>query len=687
MPENSVSPPSTPGPEKRRRRPTASGDTLQAQHAPSRERIRRKPTRGRDLNLHHLEEDEVDEPSNSSLSLLRAGITLPSRISNTSIPTSAGDSSFQYRPIHGTEFRLVRLLPANMSTIKCELLHASLETAPTAQKYIAISYAWGDIDPDTRIQVDGSPFYITPSLHGALKRLRKQDESVMIWADALCIDQRNKTELSQQVGMMAIIYGQAESVAVWLGPESDDSELAIQLIREIPQHDDDGANDAIVDMIAADEWKPHFSALVRLFERDFWRRLWIVQEILNARSVTAYCGLSALSWDILRGVSRIFEQFAEELRYHFPRGMTKGSQHGLSYAHILSSQGPASLNVLQTLKNAENADPGTLLDVIRICRSKMASEPRDKVFGVLGVLPEDVRYHFLPDYNVSLREVYTNVVDFLLHTTRRIDVICEAIYFPIYMNTVRLPTWVPDWSHIPSTTALGLSYGFSAASHIDADFDFLDPPQRTRLKMSAIYLDTVRIRGIAVGTFCTLDDYLMAFLHWQAKPLGKHIARSREATVEEIDEVFCRTIGLGQDWGDKPVSWTKICYPLFASLIRDRLPHISMEDRLQGHAEQMEEPTLKNRRLTIQNRYASCMEGRCFFITHNGLMGMGSGFIKDGDVVCVPLGCRTPVILRPEGQGDEYRFVGDTYVDEYMDGKAVVEWKSGKRKLMKYILH
>lgn len=587
-----------------------------------------------------------------------------------------------------------------MSTIKCEILHASLETE--AQKYIAISYAWGDIDPDTKIRVDGAPFFITPALHGALKRLRKQDESVMIWADALCIDQRNKTELSQQVAMMATIYSQADSVAVWLGRESDDSELAMKLIREISKSDeadvdsDDEEDGPVEKIIAADEWKPHFSALVSLFERDFWRRLWVVQEILNAQSVTVYCGDSAISWDILRGVSDIFERFADDLRYHFPRGMTKGSQHDNSYTHILCSRGPASLTALQSFKSAEDADPGMLLDVIRICRTKMASEPRDKIFGVLGVLPDDVRYHFLPDYNASLREVYTNVVDFLLHTTRRVDVICEAIYYPIYTNTVRLPTWVPDWSHIPSTAALGLSYGFTAASNVDAQFDFLDPPQRTRLRLSAIYLDTVRIRGIAVGTFCTLDDYLMAFLHWQAKPFGNHIAKDGEAKAEK-DEAFCRSIGLGQSWGERPEKSTEICYSLFVFLIQERFPHIRMEDRLQKYAERMgerlqkrpeqtRESTLKDMRLAILHRYASCMEGRCFFITQDGLMGMGSGLMKDGDVICVPLGCRTPVILRPQGKDDEYRFVGDAYVDEYMDGKAIKEWQSGKRELVKYVL-
>jgi hypothetical protein len=66
---------------------------------------------------------------------------------------------------------------------------------------------------------------------------------------------------------------------------------------------------------------------------------------------------------------------------------------------------------------------------------------------------------------------------------------------------------------------------------------------------------------------------------------------------------------------------------------------------------------------------------------------MGSGFMALGDVVVVPLGCATPIILRPEGPRGEYRYVGDVYIHGYMDGKAVEQWEHGQRKMHKYVLH
>ncbi|RYO92278.1 hypothetical protein DL766_001769 [Monosporascus sp. MC13-8B] len=199
-------------------------------------------------------------------------------------PTSHDHSTFQYRGVQGDEFRLLRLLPETVSTIKCEFVPASLENHP---KYVAVSYAWGDVDDTVQIQVDGLPFMVTSSLHGALNALRRS-EPVLLWADAICINQRNKDEQSHQVRMMTSIYSQAKSVAVWLGPEMDDSDLAVELLQAISKIA--GDSEAMHGLIASKNWRRHFTALVRLFERDYWSRLWVVQEVLNATSVTVYCG-------------------------------------------------------------------------------------------------------------------------------------------------------------------------------------------------------------------------------------------------------------------------------------------------------------------------------------------------------------------------------------------------------------
>jgi hypothetical protein len=66
---------------------------------------------------------------------------------------------------------------------------------------------------------------------------------------------------------------------------------------------------------------------------------------------------------------------------------------------------------------------------------------------------------------------------------------------------------------------------------------------------------------------------------------------------------------------------------------------------------------------------------------------MGSGFMSVGDLVVVPLGCRTPIIIRPDASGQGFRFVGDVYVDRYMTSLAIKYWKDGYRGLETFVLH
>lgn len=599
---------------------------------------------------------------------------LSARLSSA-IPLSRSrlQDAFHYDELQDQEFRLIRLVSStsgSSSNIECELFHTSLTQPPS---YVAISYAWGDVDDTVWIRLNGFPFRITSSLHAALQALLKRPQNAVLWADAICINQRDRTEQSQQVKLMPKIYSGAQEVAIWLGTEYDDSEQALHLLKTITTVVGLSiADNAVIEtVIRSKEWRSHFTALVNLFERDYWSRLWVVQEVLNAKGVEVYCGESQLPWSVFRNACQMFRKNESALKTQFPAGLVPGSRPSFSYAHILSSEGPASLDFLRRVRNV---GPESLFEVLHICRRKLTADPRDKVFAVLGILPEDIRLKFPIDYNASIKEVYTNVVSFLLRETRRLDVICESIYFPIHISNIKLPSWVPDWSNSTQVAALGLTYGFSATRDTNANFRFIDKPQRTQLSITAIHLDTISSRGVAVGTHCGLDDLLLAFLHWRAKSLQMSVAPDSHYPTRQLrDEAFCRTLNLGQpsEW-NTPGRWLQVCYHVFACLLRDRLPQIPLDNELQEHADLDLGIAPERRRGVIMDNCKSSMMGRCFFTTNSGLIGLASGFVEPGDEVCVPFGCSTPVILRAEG-GDarKYRFVSDAYVDEFMYGKAL----------------
>ncbi|KAI3343432.1 heterokaryon incompatibility protein-domain-containing protein [Ustulina deusta] len=582
-------------------------------------------------------------------------------------PQSRGDSSgvlrertYQYEELHPSEFRLVLVYRRKMTTIKCEIIHHSLTNPPS---YTAISYAWGDADDKRSIQIGKANIPVAASLFGALEAVRKRDEDTFVWVDALCINQQNRDERSQQVQLMTEIYAKAKLVAIWLGPSKNDSQLATDLLLDIADITDIamGGNDSkkITDLLLSPTRLRAVEALVHLFQRDYWKRLWVVQEVFNAKAIMVFCGgTTELPWRVYQKAAHIYSQ-------------------------VLVYEGPNSLLDMDSANSLLRE--GSLLNIMRAYRRKLASDPRDKIFGILGVLPEDVRKEFLVDYSLSIKEVYTNVADFLLSTTNCLDVICESIHFPKQAGIANLPSWVPDWSRSPETRALGYSHNFTAAADTDADWRLLDE-RRNELEISAIYIDTVWKRGVAVATLCTSADYLMAFLHWRAI-LSDYMSSMDFELQKEMEEAFCRTICLGQiPLKQKPDEWMRNTYRVFATLLRNRLPKLPLDDALSKY---IDDPgnTETNHRQLLQSDFGSHMMGRCFFLTEAKRLGMGTGCMLPGDIIVVPLGCRTPIIIREaDKRRGIFQLVGDVYLDGYMDGKAVERWKAGKKKVEKFVL-
>ena len=222
-----------------------------------------------------------------------------------------------------------------------------------------------------------------------------------------------------------------------------------------------------------------FAALVSLFERLYWKRLWVVQEVLNAAKIDIYCGASKLPWNVYQASNTAFRQHRNNLNTYFPGDGSYNTQLPLS--DVLSWRGPGSFP-----DRAELTSDWSLLGALRTCRRKLATNPRNKVFGILGVLPAEMRAVLAPDYRLSIKEVYTNVADYLLHITRRFDIIYEAIHFPSHTNATDIPNWVPDWSHTPKISSLGLSYKFDATPKTTTTFSFPDH-LRNKLRISASY--------------------------------------------------------------------------------------------------------------------------------------------------------------------------------------------------------
>jgi hypothetical protein len=57
--------------------------------------------------------------------------------------------------------------------------------------------------------------------------------------------------------------------------------------------------------------------MVHLVKREYWKRVWIIQEIFRARKIAIHCGTSELPWACL---ARFFRRLSDDyLLLHLPR--------------------------------------------------------------------------------------------------------------------------------------------------------------------------------------------------------------------------------------------------------------------------------------------------------------------------------------------------------------------------------
>jgi hypothetical protein len=195
------------------------------------------------------------------------------------------DNIFHYESLDSkTSFRLLELLPGdNEAPTRCMITHHNIQKCPP---YRAVSYRWGGIGDIHLITVNGSSFPIRHNLWHLFQQIRSPSEPLLLWIDAICIDQRSAHEKTTQIRLMGSIYRNAESTIVWLGVAADDSDLAMTSLQQAHNAD------TSVWMWSAREWR----ALCKLFEREYWSRIWVIQEVVLARKVVLYCGNRQLAW-------------------------------------------------------------------------------------------------------------------------------------------------------------------------------------------------------------------------------------------------------------------------------------------------------------------------------------------------------------------------------------------------------
>jgi hypothetical protein len=226
-----------------------------------------------------------------------------------------------YTPLHeqSHQIRLLTLLPSNLVAQEDSQIQITLElvqlTTENVPEFEALSYAWGSSENrgEVGIVTDSGlqALNVTQNLYDALLHLRYETKPRVLWIDAICINQQDNPERSSQVKRMANIYTLSCRVLVWLGPEADESSLALSLLEclgpKIEVNWSRWSMKAALEDQLERHWADHhqrlpfnsreLAAVSSLFKRSWFERLWIWQEIwLAGSSALVVCGSRTLLW-------------------------------------------------------------------------------------------------------------------------------------------------------------------------------------------------------------------------------------------------------------------------------------------------------------------------------------------------------------------------------------------------------
>ena len=645
--------------------------------------------------------------------------------------------SYSYQSLMGkTSIRLLRVacqVPEGTDLDEFELFEVDLSDNPV---YEALSYTW-DRPPFTgALSTRCGSIQIPQNLADALHRLVSAGEAKYLWADAVCIDQKNVSERGSQVAIMGRIFQQASRVLVWLGPGDELTAHVFDLFKALSSRAKDyGVDKArvdttelqwnvapeneaqrnLLDNIAGDY---DFNGTDSFYSNPWFTRLWIVQEIALARDIKIHRGTVSISWRDFMTAATIQVKAVNQstaTNWRLPYGFQ------------------SALTLFMARATHKKAQRLSFLTQMALLRQNHCSLDIDRVYALLTLSgPDDPQIY--PDYTRSVSEVYKSTTEGLLRSQMpvlafagvapRLHRLAEGQNAPSATDEIlaleslcdEMPSWVADL-RVPGlhpSFFFNTSVTYSAALKVTEQAQRLNPKALeiiypgiaspgNILAVTGMIIDVIHSeKGLSGVDHTNLDQVRDRVLEMKAlfDAEKDRLADYREdstTTFARTIMVDCELTGSRQFLRNHPTSqnlvdlWLQFestPYTMSDPMTRRFEIDGSHEPRLSRQGGMLYALTeLYNYRLALR----SALRDRTFFITDMGFVGLAPAMARAGDLVVLLAGSAVPMILSPARQSPPeniltFYLIGDCYVHSIMHGELIDGLDPEKLKKMWHIL-
>jgi hypothetical protein len=621
-----------------------------------------------------------------------------------------GKNAFAHRALdHGT-IRLLYLLPGETGNpLQGVIIHVPYKS-PGA--YRALSYVWGTDQRTKELMTPDGTLEITFSLYKALQGLRHKEKPIMLWVDAICINQKDNAEKVQQIRLLPKIFQNAASTYAFL-EGGRGSDAAVQMLMQVrfkaacderltrererveqeaeenPEFDETGSGGRLKptptssrDQIFSKHWPedlpsvpvswkyrstpdlkaPIWASVKALFSLPWFRRVWIIQEIVGAPHVKIVCGKWIIDWNDLHLAMEMIDrefQLADD-----------------DYSRLKSSWEPFLALAAQREWEARQYR-WTLLMLLEHFRYAESTLSRDRFFALLGLASDGDEPDFEPDYDSPLEAVVLKFARVFVHQGRGMQLLYRA---GLGYQSHRFPSWIPDWtvnrsSSLHDPTDSGTSFAASG-------------PQQSKITCIPD-TDELLVEGYEVDEILRISESSNVEDQWETyfEELDSMIDSATLAPVRHLPEDLKWKVPIaGVLWPKEAVPGgldLRSSYTAFRNYL-----HSKQKGKAQENGNSVDDCPVSTDYAMLLERLAAdsnkrqaasyiaalqgTLHGWRFIVTAKGYVGVVPNMAQVGDMVVILKGGRVPFAFKKSEERDgAFRLIGECYIHCLMNGEGL----------------